>query len=72
MRIASNEMELVDFRLFEENKNGETYEGVYGINVAKVKMKLSLILKGSLKLRVALIIRLVCLICVGIFCPLLI
>ena len=35
MRIASNEMELVDFRLFED-KNGETYEGVYGINVAKV------------------------------------
>lgn len=35
MRIASNEMELVDFRIYED-KNGETYEGVYGINVAKV------------------------------------
>ncbi|MCX2716191.1 chemotaxis protein [Helicobacter sp. MIT 21-1697] len=35
MSIASNEMELVDFRLYED-KEGETYEGVYGINVAKV------------------------------------
>lgn len=35
MNIASNEMELVDFRLYED-KEGETYEGVYGINVAKV------------------------------------
>lgn len=35
MRIASNEMELVDFRIYED-KEGETYEGVYGINVAKV------------------------------------
>lgn len=35
MRIASNEMELVDFRLYED-KDGQTYEGVYGINVAKV------------------------------------
>lgn len=35
MNIASNEMELVDFRIYEE-KEGETYEGVYGINVAKV------------------------------------
>lgn len=35
MRLASNEMELVDFRIYED-KNGETYEGVYGINVAKV------------------------------------
>ncbi len=35
MRIASNEMELVDFRLYED-KNGEEYEGVYGINVVKV------------------------------------
>lgn len=35
MRIASNEMELVDFRIYED-KDGEIYEGVYGINVAKV------------------------------------
>lgn len=35
MRIASNEMDLVDFRLYED-KDGQTYEGVYGINVAKV------------------------------------
>lgn len=35
MKIASNEIELVDFRLYED-REGETYEGVYGINVAKV------------------------------------
>lgn len=35
IHIASNEMELVDFRIYEE-KDGEIYEGVYGINVAKV------------------------------------
>ena len=35
MRIASNEMELVDFKLFED-RSRENYEGVYGINVAKV------------------------------------
>ncbi|RDU61077.1 chemotaxis protein CheV [Helicobacter marmotae] len=34
-RIASNEIELVDFRIYED-KDGETYEGVYGINVVKV------------------------------------
>ncbi len=34
--IANNEMELVDFRIYED-KDGETYEGVYGINVAKVE-----------------------------------
>ena len=26
MRVASNEMELVDFRIYED-KDGETYEG---------------------------------------------
>lgn len=34
--IATNEMELVDFRIYED-KDGETYEGIYGINVAKVE-----------------------------------
>lgn len=34
-KAISNEMELVDFRIYED-KDGETYEGVYGINVAKV------------------------------------
>lgn len=36
LRKASNEMELVDFRLYED-RGDEVYEGVYGINVAKVK-----------------------------------
>ena len=30
-------MELVDFRLYKKEPNGEIYEGVYGINVAKVR-----------------------------------
>lgn len=33
--LATNEMELVDFRIYEIH-NGEHYEGVYGINVSKV------------------------------------
>ena len=33
---ASNEIELVDFRINEQVK-GEFYEGIYGINVAKVQ-----------------------------------
>lgn len=36
LKIGSNEMELVDFRIFKED-NGEVYEGIYGINVAKVR-----------------------------------
>ncbi|MDH4944969.1 chemotaxis protein [Sulfurimonas sp. C5] len=36
LKIGSNEMELVDFRIFKE-ENGEVYEGIYGINVAKVR-----------------------------------
>ncbi len=35
-KISSNEIELVDFRI-NETINGEIYEGIYGINVAKVK-----------------------------------
>jgi two-component system chemotaxis response regulator CheV len=36
LKIGSNEMELVDFRIFKEDK-GEIYEGIYGINVSKVR-----------------------------------
>ncbi len=36
LKIGSNEMELVDFRIFKED-NGEIYEGIYGINVSKVR-----------------------------------
>jgi two-component system chemotaxis response regulator CheV len=36
LKVASNEMELVDFRIFKE-ENGEVYEGIYGINVSKVR-----------------------------------
>ncbi|RDU72892.1 chemotaxis protein CheV [Helicobacter aurati] len=35
-KISSNDIELVDFRINEEI-NGEVYEGIYGINVAKVQ-----------------------------------
>ena len=35
-KIGSNEIELVDFRIMKE-MNGEIYEGIYGINVAKVR-----------------------------------
>lgn len=35
LKVGSNEMELVDFRIFKE-ENGEIYEGIYGINVSKV------------------------------------
>ena len=36
LKVGSNEMELVDFRLFKED-DGEVYEGIYGINVSKVR-----------------------------------
>ncbi|OIP54865.1 MAG: fused signal transduction protein/response regulator [Helicobacteraceae bacterium CG2_30_36_10] len=36
LKVGSNEMELVDFRIFKE-ENGEIYEGIYGINVSKVR-----------------------------------
>lgn len=36
LRVGSNEMELVDFRIFKQE--GDTvYEGIYGINVSKVR-----------------------------------
>ena len=37
LKVGSNEMELVDFRIMKQEENGETYEGIYGINVSKVR-----------------------------------
>ena len=37
LKVGSNELELVDFRLYKKELNGEIYEGIYGINVAKVR-----------------------------------
>lgn len=36
LKTGSNEMELVDFRIFKQGKEA-IYEGIYGVNVAKVK-----------------------------------
>lgn len=36
LKVGSNEMELVDFRILKE-ENGSVYEGIYGVNVAKVR-----------------------------------
>ena len=36
LKIGSNEMELVDFRILSQQEN-EVYEGIYGINVSKVR-----------------------------------
>ena len=36
LKVGSNEMELVDFRILKE-ENDEVYEGIYGINVSKVR-----------------------------------
>ncbi|WP_373069320.1 chemotaxis protein [Sulfurimonas sp.] len=36
LKVGSNEMELVDFRILKE-QDGEIYEGIYGINVSKVR-----------------------------------
>ena len=37
LKVGSNELELVDFRLYKKEKDGRIYEGIYGINVAKVR-----------------------------------
>jgi two-component system chemotaxis response regulator CheV len=37
LRVDSNEMELVDFRIYKKMLDGKVYEGIYGINVSKVK-----------------------------------
>lgn len=36
LKVGSNEMELVDFRIFKKLRDS-TYEGIYGVNVAKVR-----------------------------------
>ncbi len=36
LKVGTNEMELVDFRIFKRDGD-EVYEGIYGINVAKVR-----------------------------------
>jgi len=36
LKVGSNEMELVDFRILKEEEGG-IYEGIYGINVSKVR-----------------------------------
>ena len=36
LKVGSNEMELVDFRILKQ-ENGGIYEGIYGINVSKVR-----------------------------------
>lgn len=36
LKVGSNEMELVDFRIFKQEENG-VYEGIYGVNVSKVR-----------------------------------
>ena len=36
LEVGQNRMELVDFRLFRMDEEGEEKEGIYGINVAKV------------------------------------
>jgi two-component system chemotaxis response regulator CheV len=36
LKVGSNEMELVDFRIFKKEGDG-IYEGIYGVNVSKVR-----------------------------------
>ncbi len=36
LKVGSNEMELVDFRIMRQDKD-KIYEGIYGVNVAKVR-----------------------------------
>ncbi|MCK9256741.1 MAG: chemotaxis protein [Sulfurospirillaceae bacterium] len=36
LKVGSNEMELVDFRIFKQEED-RVYEGIYGVNVAKVR-----------------------------------
>jgi len=36
LKVGSNEMELVDFRIFKQEADS-VYEGIYGINVSKVR-----------------------------------
>ncbi len=36
LKVGTNEMELVDFRILKQD-DGRVYEGIYGVNVAKVR-----------------------------------
>ena len=36
LKVGSNEMELVDFRIMKQEGDG-VYEGIYGVNVAKIR-----------------------------------
>ncbi len=36
LKVGSNEMELVDFRILKQEEDG-IYEGIYGVNVSKVR-----------------------------------
>lgn len=36
LQVGTNQMELVDFRMFQEEDNGVIREGIYGVNVSKV------------------------------------
>ena len=36
LQVGTNQMELVDFRMFQEDENGGIREGIYGVNVSKV------------------------------------
>jgi len=36
LKVGSNEMELVDFRILNQEEDG-VYEGIYGVNVSKVR-----------------------------------
>ena len=37
LETGANELEIIDFRMFEEQPDGSVYEWVLGVNVAKVK-----------------------------------
>jgi two-component system chemotaxis response regulator CheV len=37
LKVGSNEMELVDFRILRQDSDGSVYEGIYGVNVVKVR-----------------------------------
>ncbi len=36
LQVGTNQMELVDFRMFQEDPDGSQREGIYGVNVSKV------------------------------------
>ncbi len=36
LQVGTNQMELVDFRMFQQEEGGQIREGIYGVNVSKV------------------------------------